>query len=165
MPDTAAWRAMSACRSAEHNTVTKGSGCQLFAEILYGLFGLEPWAELLQSLPCWTPPLPPLMLWPLKSSTPTDPDQRIKLSFASELNLVLLHWLKGNHAGEPLLGPDSKGMVIISLYTNIFSTVYIYISRIHISRIMHFISFILICFLGPHLQHMEVPRLGLKLEL
>ena len=30
---------------------------------------------------------------------------------------------------------------------------------------MHFLSSFLFFFLGPHLQHMDIPRLGVELEL
>ena len=34
-----------------------------------------------------------------------------------------------------------------------------------ISGCKHFFLFLFFCFLGPHVWHVEVPRLGVKLEL
>ena len=43
--------------------------------------------------------------------------------------------------------------------------IYIYILTQSFLFSFFFFLFSLFCFLGPHLQHMEVPRLGVKLEL
>ena len=48
-----------------------------------------------------------------RARVPTSPffDQRIKLSFASESNLVSFYWLKQHRAGRLLLRTDAKGLI------------------------------------------------------
>ena len=68
-------------------------------------------------------PAPPCWQEPYKAAPPTGVysaaqahtsgcfERKMKLSFASEPNLVLFYWLQGHQAGGPLLEPSSGGSV------------------------------------------------------
>ena len=51
------------------------------------------------------------------------------------------------------------------IYTHIYICTYIYIYKYQKVVVFYFLRHLFFCFLGPHLWHMEVPRLGVKSEL